>query len=57
MKMKQKNKKVQLLLGNLLTSTGVKQPKSSNIPGQRVMRVGEGTIRAGEYFNADSSFN
>ena len=45
-----KNKKVLLLLGNLLTGKGVKQPKSSNIPRQRVMRVGEGTIRAGGYF-------
>ena len=53
-KMKQKNKKVDFsgvsLLGNLLTSKGVKRPNSSNIPGRGVIRAGEGTIRAGQNF-------
>ena len=36
------------LLRTLLTGKGHKQPKSSNIPGRRVMRPGEWLIRAGE---------
>ena len=35
------------LLGNQLTGIEV---KTSKIPGQGVMRAGEGTIRAGQYF-------
>ena len=36
------------LLGNLLTGKGVKRPHFYYIPGQRIMRTGEGTIRAAE---------
>ena len=35
------------LLGNLLTSKGVKRSK---IPGPEVIRAGEGTVRAGQDF-------
>ena len=52
------------LLGNILGNKGVKWPNSSNIPGQWVMKIGEGTIRAYEgkleqdrNFNATSFFN
>ena len=52
--MKQKNKRRisqytldATLLGNLLTSKGVERWK---IPGQGVMRVGEGTTRGGQDF-------
>ena len=52
------------LLENILGNKGVKWPKSSNIPGQGVMKIGEGIIRAyeskleqGRNFNATSSFN
>ena len=52
------------LLENILGNKGVKWPKSSNIPGQGVMKIGEGIIRTyegkleqGRNFNATSSFN
>ena len=43
-------------LGNLLTGKGVKK-KESKLPGQVVMRAGEVRFRAGQDFNAASSFN
>ena len=41
------------LLGNILTDKGVK----FKIPGQGVIKAGEGTIIAGQDFDAASSFN
>ena len=39
-----------IFLGNILAGKGVKQLKSSNIPGRGVMRAGEATFRAGQDF-------
>ena len=47
------------LLGNLLTAKGVKTKifaNKANIPGQGVIRAGKWAIRAGQDFNAASSF-
>ena len=39
------------LLGNLVKDTGVKWPKSSNIPGWKIMTAGEDWITAGKETN------